>query len=554
MARRGWLPVLLALALTVALALAGCASDDDGGGTAELTPTTGGDGGGDETPGVLRLGTALGVETDPALVVPTDQTQMLVADLLYDGLTLVEGADGPVQGALAETWEHEEEFTEWTFTLRDDAEFSDGSPVTATDVKASLERVVARGPASLAGVRLVVVEGYEDFVAGDTDDLEGLVVIDEATVAVSLVESFAPLPELLASPLFGVLPAEGPDEDGFFDAPVGSGPMVLVDHGAGEDLLEAADERDELGDATQAWVLEPVGSVALGWSGVEVYRFEAVSESYEAFTEGGLDWSPVPRAEAEEAVERYGDEAVGPFHTEFFFGINVGNPALSDRDFREAIVRALDREALGELLVPGGIPLQGVVVEGVPGHVADPCGEACAYDPEAAEELLGELFGDGDVPEVQIDFFEGERERAVAEAVVEELAAVGIPASLRASEVEDYKTFVTSGDQEIFLFGWVGIAASADSYLAPLFLRDSPDNVTGFGSSTVDAGVAAARTFESPEERAEAYEVVEAVVMGQLPVVPLVQVRTLAVVSERVSGWEVRLDGTVVLEAVSVAP
>jgi len=291
-----------------------------------------------------------------------------------------------------------------------------------------------------------------------------------------------------------------------------------------------------------------------GLSAVEVHRFESVRDSYGAFTAGNLDWSLVPRASAEEAVAEFGDDAFRSFHAEFFFGINLDAPTLSDRRFREAIVRSLDREALAEAIDPAGIALNGVVVEGVDGHVADPCGERCEFDLDAAADLLDEVFGDGDVPEVRIDYFDGERERAIAEAVVEDLEAAGIPAMARDAPEEDYKTFVTSGDQQVFLFGWVGVAPSADSYLAPLFSSESPDNVTGFRSIIVDAGIAAARTFRSPEDRAEAYEIVERAVMSQVPVVPVVQVRTLAVVSDRVSGWQARLDGTVVLESVSVAP
>lgn len=98
----------------------------------------------------------------------------------------------------------------------------------------------------------------------------------------------------------------------------------------------------------------------------------------------------------------------------------------------------------------------------------------------------------------------------------------------------------------------MGIAPSADSYLAPLFLSGSPDNVTAFSSDPVDAGIAVARAFEDPADRAEAYQRVEEAVMAQVPVVPLAQVATLAVVSDRVSGWQPQLDGTFVASAVRV--
>lgn len=544
--RRGWSragAVLIAGGL--ALSAVAC-NDDDGSSPPESTTTTAAEPA--QPAQVLKLGVVSPFEYDPARVVLTEYGQMIGLDFLYDALVSVDPASGEPAPAIASDWESADGFTTWTFTIRDDAQFSDGSPVVAGDVKFSLERLAALGTDSLAGVRLDVIKGYDEFVDGDEAEIGGLTVEDDATLVITTTEAYAPLPELLASPVFGIVPqALVEDSADFFASPVGSGPLMLADADA---TSAAVAERPDAADDLALFV--PVESAAVGVDAIELVHFDDRATSYQAFTEDAIDWTLVPPAEAEAASETYGDGAFTPFDAEFFYGINVGNPKYASHDFREAIIRAIDREAIVEEFFPSGIGLNGTVVEGVPGFAEDPCGEVCAYDPEAAEALVGEAFPDADVPTVNLDFYEGDTERGVAEAIAADLDAVGITSELRSHEVGDYETFVTSGDQEVFLFGWVGIAPTADSYVAPLFLTGSEDNVFSFSSEAIDAGIAAARAFETREERAEAYAAVESSIMAEAPVVPLVQVRTLAVVSDRVTGWLPQLDGTFVVGEVGL--
>ncbi len=539
-----------------ALAVGACSSgdSDEEGGTTSAAPTAS-----TTSPAagaVLRLGVTGPLVLDPAVVVPTSHSQMMAADLLYDGLTAIDPAAAAdsseaVVPTLAESWEPNDDFTEWTFTLREGARFSDGSPIGPVDVKASLERLAVQGTMSLAGVRLEVLEGYEDLVAGDADEIEGIVAGDGNQVVLTTTEPFAPLPELLASPAFAVLPADtGPAGEAGVDGTVSSGPFVRVGTSGEEASGEGAPSVEGVEEVVR---LVSAEGAEVGVDEVHLARFAGPDEAYEAFVAGTVDWSLVPGDRVEEAREAFGDEHVTPFHAELFFGIDLTDEAFASLEFRQALVQAVDRQAIVDELFPEGILLDGTVPVGVPGHDDDPCAGSCEHDPDAARDLVAEVFGEGEVPTVGIDHYEGEREVALATLVAEDLEAVGVPTELRPQTPEDYEAFVTSGDQELFLFGWVGIAPSADSYLAPLFLSGSPDNVTSFSTEAVDAGLAAARAFEDPADRAEAYRRVEESVMAQVPVIPLVQISTVAVVGERVSGWQVRLDGTFDVARVSVS-
>src|SRR5690606_26287130 len=256
---------------------------------------------------------------------------------------------------------------------------------------------------------------------------------DGRSVLIETTEPFAPLPQLLATPIFGVVPAATGELD--FAAPIGSGPLAVAGTVADEAALDGGPDA-----ARRALVLEPAPGAELGVDGVTLFAFADVEASYRAFVDGELDWSTVPPERAEEATERFGDTAMTAFHAEFFYGINIGDEKYQDRDFRRAIVQAVDRRAIVDEHFPTGAALNGTVVRGVPGFQADPCGAVCAHSPSTAEELLARAFPDGDVPEVTLDFYEGERERAVAEAIAADLEAVGIPTKLHVVE-EDYERF-----------------------------------------------------------------------------------------------------------------
>jgi peptide/nickel transport system substrate-binding protein len=284
---------------------------------------------------------------------------------------------------------------------------------------------------------------------------------------------------------------------------------------------------------------------------VEVVYFDTIEASYARFEEGGLDWSQVPADEYVEAAETFEEQYV-PYSVEFWFGMNLGNPKFDNPLFREAIVHAIDRPAMVEEFYPGALLLNGVVPQGVPAFQANACGDRCVYASGVSRDLLAQAFPDGNVPTVMIDYADEEFEPAAAEAIARDLTEVGIPTELRSHPLDEYRQFVVRSEQELFFFGWVGVGETPDTYVAPLFVSDSIDNVTGYNSVLADGGIAAARTFTVESERVAAYQAVETAIMGQVPLVPLVQIQTHAVVSSRVEGLVTGVQGTWDASAVSV--
>jgi ABC-type transport system substrate-binding protein len=234
-----------------------------------------------------------------------------------------------------------------------------------------------------------------------------------------------------------------------------------------------------------------------------------------------------------------------PYIAELFYGFNLKSPKFADRRFREAIVRAVNRDEIVKSVYGGNAhPVVGLVADGVPGHLDDPCGDRCRHDVGKARALLAEAFAGKAVPSIQIDFDDDPTQIAIAKAMQKNLADAGITASLRPHPYADYLTFAIGGQQELFRLGWIGAYPTPDAFLYPLFASGSADNVTGFNAPAVDQLLKAARSEPDAAKRLAEQQDAERQIMSQLPVVPLAQFETDAVIAARVRGLVLSAFGT----------
>ena len=158
----------------------------------------------------LRLAVGSGWSADPGDAGLVSVTNRVIAALVFEGLTRLEPS-GEVVPALAERWIVSDDRRQWTFVLPDELADNHGEPLTAHDVKASLERLAARGPADPVVVQLQAVSGWTRFVSGASGEASGLVARDDRTLVIQLDEPFEPLAAVLAEPAFGIT---GPADDG----------------------------------------------------------------------------------------------------------------------------------------------------------------------------------------------------------------------------------------------------------------------------------------------------------------------------------------------------
>ncbi len=491
-------------------------------------------------PGVLRVGIERPQSLDPAQA--RSPGELLVADQLFDGLTAYDPETLAVLPALAVNWRASADQRKWDFTLRPGAVFANGRAITSADVKYTLDRIAKKGSSSPAAAQLDSVTGFRAVnVEGKTESLAGVTTPAPDIVHIELDQPLSSLPVVFGHPTFGVVPKESvvAESPGFAVQPVGSGPFLL--EGRGDSLLH---------------LVPAPGASGLALRALDFYLQDDAAASYDAFLAGRLDWTSVPPDRVEQAAERSGPSASRAYLGELFYGFNLKNPKFADVRFRQAIVAAIDREAIVRVVYgPSAKVLRGLIPEGVPGAQADACAERCRRDLARARDLVAQAFPAGKpVPEVQIDFDDDGTQRAVAQAIQANLAEAGIPSALRPHTYAEYLRFAISGQQELFRLGWIGAYPSADAFLTPLFQTGLRDNITGFTSVPVDNTLKNGRAEPDETKRIGAYQAAEKLVLDQMPIVPLAQFQFQSVSAARVSGLVVSGLGVFDASKVKVGP
>lgn len=511
------LPRLLHLLALAVLLLAACSSN--GGGlersadvsttTSPTTPATDADGEptGEPASPMLRLGLAGPMSLDPAAISPASVSSMVLVDLLHDTLTRLDD-DGVAQPRLA-TFEPNGDRTVWRFHLRDDARFVDGSTITPEDVVSSIDRVRGQGGSSLAAIQL--------------EDVQAVTPAGPDAVDFVLRNPSAVLPELLASPVFGIVDRDVlPSAVG---APLNPSGAFRVEPTAPDRLV------------LTRWRGEGVG-------GVELRLFPDDAAAYEAFVAGELDWSPVPIDRLGEATDRYGQQALAPFHGSLLLGMNLRIDPLHNREVRRAISLAVDRATLTDAVFgPTAQPMGGLIPAGVPGAAGE-CRGVCGPDVAQARDLVAQVFGGAPPPPLRLLADDTATQIAIAGVLVEQLAAAGFDVRTVSVPPAGYEEALRTGQPQLFLYSALGLGRSPASHLLP-WASGSPDNLTGYANELVDAALLAALAEPDPALRRARWQDVEAGILGDAPVVPLAQLRTVAVQRSEVHGLQIHADGSI---------
>lgn len=482
----------------VALIAAGCGADSDPQAAAvEAIAPEGG--------GVLRLGVVGPVVVDPLAATVGDPLHTLVADAAFDGLTEVDPGTGEVRASLASSWSTDDGVT-WTFELDPERAFADGTPVTAADVVASLERAVrAEGDATLSAVQLEAIEGVADLRAGAVEHAGGLEATSEQVVTVRLTAADRELPAILADVTFGVVPAAALVEpDPAFAA--GSGPLGRVGRDADVVTLDPAGERPPD-----------------GLDGVVVRSYATAEAAREAFDRGEVD--VVDAGPDDAGSER---RVRVPVATAYL-GAQLGSARWDDPVARAAVLGSVDRPTVaaavdGEVagrLAPATTPGAAVCREVCPlAEVADPTATMAAVAAGGPLRLLvapGAAFA------------------AVADELVERWAEAGVVVERLGGTEEAAAAVVADGAYDLVLWGTVGLTPSPAAFLPASFAAGGDENVVGLASDDVDAALTTARSTASASERSTAFGVVERGVVGAGAAVPLVRMGPSVLVAERVA-------------------
>lgn len=273
---------------------------------------------------------------DPAKI--NDYTEYMGAVNLYDGLTTVDGK-GNIIPQLAESWEVSDDNLTYTFYLKKDATFQDGSTVEAKDVVYTMQRLLA------------INEG-PSYLFSDLIDPEAVKAINDHTVQITLNRVYAPF--ISSTPLILVVNSDlvteqGEDEWGeayLADHSAGAGPYILDSWTRGAQMV-----MKRYSDYHGGWPrAKPIDELRF-----VVTRDEATVKALA--TKGELGMSSQYQAnETYDAISKMDGYKIisAETATNFYLKLNNQIAPTDDVHIRRAIALATDYETIRNEIYPGG--------------------------------------------------------------------------------------------------------------------------------------------------------------------------------------------------------
>ena len=484
---------------------------------------------------------------DPQIA--TDGTSFEVIANYTDGLTQMDAEGGAIP-AIAESWDISEDGLTYTFHLREDAVWSNGTPVTAADFIFGWQRAVDPANASeysymLSDIGQVV--NAEAIIAGEKDVSElGVTAIDDKTLEVKLNVPVSYFLSLMYFPTFYPVNEEFYNSVGDL---FGTGPEYVLSNGAFVlDTYEPAATAFHLTKNSDYYNADSVQLPGIGYQVVQDAQQALLS-----YQTGALDTVLLNGEQVEQVKDDPEFLTVGAGYL-WYVSPNIKEvPELANLNIRMALTYAINRADITEYVLMDGsiptytaVPLQfatgpdGSDFSGDQTLFADLCADDAAKAAECWAAGLAELGIDSLELEMVVDADDAPQKVA---AVLKEQWEAALPGLTVTPRIEPKKQRVEdmqNGDYELGLTRWGPDYADPMTYLG-MWVTDNSNNSGFWSSAEYDAIIAECTTGDlctDAEGRwARLYDA-EKIVMEDAVIFPLYTQANAELVSSAVTGIE----------------
>jgi oligopeptide transport system substrate-binding protein len=479
-----------------------------------------------------------GNDTDPATLDHHRTSTVAEANLirdLYEGLVVI-APDGETVPGVAESWEQSEDGLTYTFTLREDARWSNGDPVTAGDFVFAYRRIM--DPATAAGYASILfpIANAQAINAGDMAVEElGARAVDDRTLEITLANPTPYFLDLLTHqtgmPLHPPTVEEHGDQFTRAGTLVTNGAYMLEsftperqDRPAEEPRVPRCRERRHRRDLLHP-LRGPFGLPAPLRGGRGAHLLGRAGRA------DGLHAREPPRGAAHRAVSgrllpAREDREGRPFRSARPAGdVDGHRPRLHRRSGLAGDDAArLFADPAGHRQLRGGCAAARLCR----GRPLDREDDAIALLEEAGVSGLS----------VELRYNSSENHKNTMAAVADMLSNIGITASLVEMEGTNYFNYLREdGDFDLARAGWIGDYNDPQNFLY-IFESDVSFNYPGWQNADYDALMRQAEQETDLQARAEILAEAERLFLDEVPGIPLMYYSSRALVSEEVGGWE----------------
>jgi ABC-type oligopeptide transport system substrate-binding subunit/class 3 adenylate cyclase/ribosomal protein L40E len=445
--------------------------------------------------------------------------EFLLIKQLFDGLILFK-PDMSVAPGVAKSWEVLESGRIFLFHLREDVNWTDGSPVTAHDFEFGWKRLLDPETRFHHAYVLFDIKGAKDYHEGmlPNSDHIGIKVLDDTTLFVELenpcayflylAEMFMPLPKHVVSK-HGV---SWTNEEHI----VTNGPFKVARWRYGESLILDRNP-DYYGDFPGNLDRIKFKNIT---GGVEEHLRIYHANMLDIVNIGGL--SPIEFSRVMQGgIDDYMSESLIGY---WYVGFNTKRPPFDDKNVRLALSMAIDKEKLAYVSLKnwGAPALGGVLTPGVPGYSGN---IGISHNPDHARQLLhqsGYLAKDSSM-EMMLDglMYTGQLLKVFSEALSEQwFEKLGINISWKQVDSGSYfETLSGSSRPHLWIGGWAGDILDPAYFLQ---LGTTWKSRCGWENQAFDDLLDRAQYINNQAERLVLYRQADRILMDESPILPLV--------------------------------
>ena len=430
---------------------------------------------------------------------------------LYNNLVWNPNGD-IIEPDVAERWEVGADGLAVTYYLHGNVRFHDGRPLTARDVKFSLEKIMGLADGTVSP-RVGTIKEFIDTSRPD----RGVEVVDDYTVRLHLAAPSASLNYFLATGFAAIIP-EGTTQDDLKQSPHGSGPYKLKNFQRGS--LWEYERNNDYFKPGLPYVDE-----------LQVHLVASFAAAEAAFITGQVDlnraaWSadnqPVVRA----MVDR-GEVVTRPYSSGCLpqgLVINATKPPFNNPRVRQAINLAIDRKGYIEVVHNGRAEVSLYLDGGIWGLSTEEIWQLPGFrqpkdqDLAEAQRIMQEEYPDGlKVELLGRNSFTYSRQ---AEFFAAELAKIGIEATINLMDRAQLFPTAQALNYEIWSYYFCQTTGDPDELFGGYFITGASRNWLGYSNPRVDEMYLAQSTELDPARRKTLVRQMEQVILQDLPIIP----------------------------------
>src|SRR5579885_3280293 len=341
----------------------------------------------------------------------------------------------------AQSWQESADGLSWTFTLKPNLKFSDGSPLTSQDVAYSIDRALQPDTrSSTAASYLGLIKDSDKLLAGKVKTLIGssLKTPDENTIVIETNRKASYFLDTLTYPTAYVVQKSLIDKYGkqFTDhlqEGGGAGPFKVQQYAHGKEIVFVPNPNYYGPKPQLQKIIMPF--------------YKDVSTAYKAYQTGQIDITGVPSSNMEQAKRLSKEFHQTPELTTFYYAMNYLVKPFDNIKIRQAFSLAINRDQIARSIWKGTrIPTYHIVPQGMPGYNPDltgPAGvKATTGDPARAKQLLQEglqemgLSSVSQLPPIKLTYPVGSQDADNEIAAVIQMWHTNLGVSVKADPVD----------------------------------------------------------------------------------------------------------------------